>query len=219
MFFLCSVLGMSGFEPHRAALLRLAEMTSSVLEDAFARVKASDGPGFFAATSVFADLGRGLRLTIALDLRLAQFNPAATQPTTVRAQASDDETHAEREDFAEHPVALERERERETERDGFAMDPLGRFCALETLITRTPALDPDHKVSAQIIELKAFLSDCELPPTTPPTTPFGPPAAGHAAAATLSRPRTAPSAAACDAAPAETRPRRIVAGSLTTQDR
>ena len=66
MFFLCSVLGMSGFEPHRAALLRLAEMTSSVLEDAFARVKASDGPGFFAATSVFADLGRGKGIAASL---------------------------------------------------------------------------------------------------------------------------------------------------------
>ena len=186
MFLLCSSQGMSAFEPHCAALFRLAEMTSSVLEDAFARVKASDGPGFFAATSVFADLGRGLRLTIALDLRLAQFNPAATQPTTVRAQASDDETHLEREDPAERPVSPERERERETEHDGFAMDPMGRVCALESLITRTPALDPDRRVSAQIIELKAFLGDPE--PPLPPTTPPAPSVAGAGLAVSISRP-------------------------------
>ena len=173
-------------EPHRASLLRLAQMTSSVLEAAFARMQASEGSAFFQAAGVFSDLGRGLRLTIALDLRLAQFNPAAAQPTSIRAEASEDETYLEREDPAERAVSPERERERETERDGFAMDPMGRICALEALITRTPALDPDRRVSAQIIELKAFLGDAEPPP--PPTTPPAPPAVGPGTAVAVKRP-------------------------------
>ena len=182
---------------HRPALAHLAEMTSAVLEAAFARVQASEGRGFHDAVEAFSDLGRGLRLTIGLDLRLAAFARASARPVRVRAQAVQNEA-AENE--ALEPIdAFDRperpdppEREREVEHDGFAMEPLGRVLALESLITRTPALDPDHKVSAEIIQLKAFLAGPEpVPPDpTPPDLPAplsANPSPGPTSGATLGR--------------------------------
>ncbi len=162
-------------QSYRATLMHLTEMTSAVLDVAYARTMAAEGPAFLEAVEVFSDLGRGLRLSIALDLRLMAFARAADQPLRQRMET------AERAEPAARSEPMERERERDIERDSFPMDPLGRVCALERIITRTPALDPDHKVSAEIIELKAFL---ERPEPTPPE-PSGPLAQP---AATLARP-------------------------------
>jgi len=183
---------------HRPALAHLAEMTSAVLEAAFARVQVSKGSALSEAVEAFSDLGRGLRLTIGLDLRLAAFARASARPVRVSAQAVQ---HEPAEHEALEPIdAFERperpdppEREREVEHDGFAMEPLGRVLALESLITRTPALDPDHRVSAQIIQLKAFLAGPEPAPPdpTPPDLP-GPlvanPSPGPTSGATPGRP-------------------------------
>jgi len=173
-------------EFHRPALAHLAEMTSVVLEAAFARVQVAEGPAFLEAVSAYSDLGRGLRLTIALDLRVAAFARVADQPVRLRAA----DTEIEAPDFVE-PVErpdsadpVEREREREIEHDGYPMDALGRVSALQNIITRTPDLDPDRKVSAQIIELKAFL---EGPEPTPPE-PRGPVAERPSPTPTLNRP-------------------------------
>lgn len=147
------------FESHRAALTHLAGMTSAVLDVAYARTMAAEGPAFYEAVESFSDLGRGLRLSIALDLRLAAFARVTDQPVRVRAEAA---TSLEQPDHADRLEPVERERE--DERDGFPMDALGRVCALEGIITRTPGLDPDRRVSAEIIELKAFLEGSEPPP-------------------------------------------------------
>ena len=86
------------------------------------------------------------------------------------AETPDAATPSERRDYPE------RERETETERDGFPMDPMGRVQALERIITRNPTLDPDHRVGAEIIQLKAFLTQPEPPTPVPPTANTAPPA-------------------------------------------
>ena len=170
-------------EFHRPVLAHLAEMTSAVLEAAFARVQVAEGPAFLEAVSAYSDLSRGLRLTIALDLRVAAFARVAAQPVHLRAEGPEIEAL----DAVERPGRgdpVEREREREVEHDGYPMDTLGRVSALQNIITRTPDLDPDRKVSAQIIELKAFL---EGPEPTPPEPP-GPVAKRPSPTPTLNRP-------------------------------
>ena len=158
--------------PHRAMLQSLAEMTMAMTEQVYAQAMASQGDGLIETASLFCDLGRSLRLTLALDLRLAALNPAVAGLRSVAkaAEAPDAATPTERREYPE------RERETETERDGFPMDPLGRVQALERIITRNPTLDPDHKVSAEIIQLKAFLTIPEPPTPVPPTARPGPPA-------------------------------------------
>ena len=158
--------------PHRATLQSLAEMTMAMTEQVYAQAMASQGDKLIETAGLFCDLGRSLRLTIALDLRLAAFNPAVAGVRSVAkaAETPDAATPAERREYPE------RERERETERDGFPMDPMGRIQALERIITRKPTLDPDHKVSAEIIQLKAFLTEPEPPTPVPPTANTAPPA-------------------------------------------
>ena len=169
---------------HRRTLAHLAEMTLAMTGQVYAQAMGRDGDALIQAASVFADLGRGLRLTIALDLRLAAFNPATAEARSVaRAETitlPNAATPAERRDRPER----ERETESESDRDGFPMDPLGRVQALERIITRNPTLDPDHKVSAEIIQLKAFLTGPEPPTPAPPR----PPAARPGPPATLGRP-------------------------------
>jgi len=161
---------------HRTSLMRLSEMTSAVLEGVFALTETAKGPAFYKAVDVFSELGRGLRLTIGLDLRLMAFARVADQP--VRQGAGT----VERAEPATRPEPVERERERDVERDSFPMDPLGRVCALERIITRTPALDPDRKVSAEIIEIKAFLEASGPTPPEPSGSPVSKPTS------TLNRP-------------------------------
>ena len=167
---------------HRRTLAHLAEMTLAMSEQVYAQAMGREGDGLIQAASVFGDLGRGLRLTIALDLRLAAFNPAAAEARSVaRAETiilSDPAAHKTQRDRPE------RERESESDRDGFPMDPMGRVRALERIITRNPTLDPDHRVSAEIIQLKAFLTEPESPTPAPPK----PPAARPSPPATLGRP-------------------------------
>ncbi len=132
------------------------------------------GAAFYEAVEAFGELSRSLRLTLTLDLRLAAFGRASAEPVRRRAEAAEIVALEPAEPVA-RPEPREREREREVEHDGYPMDPLGRVTALETLITRTPALDPDHRVSAQIIELKAFLTAPEPTPPNPPSPePAGP---------------------------------------------
>ena len=147
--------------------MQLTEMTSVLLERALARTEAAEGPAFFEAVEAFNDLGRGVRLSIALDLRLAAFARIAAEPVRLRVESTEPSARPERGD--------PREREREVESDGFPMDPMGRVTALETLLIRTPDLDPGGKVSAEIIELKAFLEGSKPPeprgPAAVPSTP------------------------------------------------
>ena len=162
-------------ELQRSALRHLAQMTATLAAKAFARAEAVEGVAFAQATEVFCDLGWSLRLTISLDLRLAAFARAAArppQPARMRAEASDAETAAEAPDSRHQPDALERERD--GEHDGFPMDPLGRISALETVIARAPDLDPDDRVGAQIIQLRAFLTEPDPPPSPSGPLPIGP---------------------------------------------
>ena len=178
MFYICSIPLMfadADLAPHRATLQSLAEMTMAITEQVYARAMASQGDRLIETAGLFCDLGRSLRLTIALDLRLAAFNPAVAGVRSVAgaAETPDAATPTERRDYPE------RERESDTERDGFPMDPMGRVTALERIITRNPTLDPDHRVSAEIIQLKAFLTAPEPPTPAPPNSPAakpGPPA-------------------------------------------
>ena len=179
---------------HRSALQCLAEMNLSVARLTHARVEACQGgdlAGFLAAARMFADLGRSLRLTIALDLRLSQPLAASSWATRQHEAVSDiepaDHLTELRDDSVEpreRAEGPERETLSDSERDGFPMDPLGRVHALERIITRNPDLDPDHKVSAQIIELKAFLSEPDPPTPAPPE----PPAINAGSPATPGRP-------------------------------
>lgn len=167
------------FEPHRSALQRLAEITGEMLELAFARAKAAEGKAFFQAAGVFADLSRGMRLTLALDMRLLRFGVVSAQTVRTEAQArpADAERNApERREASgyEEPSGYEYERERETESDGYPMDPLGRAEALEAIIARAPDLDPDHRVTAQIIHLKTSLNGSEPPPLAGPAPALSP---------------------------------------------
>ena len=175
MFCICSLPYMSAdadLAPHRATLQSLAEMTMAMTEQVYAQAMASQGDKLIAVAGLFCDLGRSLRLTLALDLRLAAFNPAVAVARSVAkaAETSDAATPAERREYPE------RERETETERDGFPMDPMGRVQALERIITRNPTLDSDHRVGAEIIQLKAFLTQPEPPTPVPPTANTAPPA-------------------------------------------
>ena len=153
--------------PHRATLQSLAEMTLAMTEQVYAQAMASQGDRLIETAGLFCDLGRSLRLTIALDLRLAAFNPVANVVRSVAtaAETPDAAATAERREYPE------RERETEAERDGLPMDPMGRVQALERIITRNPTLDPDHRVSAEIIQLKAFLTEPEPPTPVPPKSP------------------------------------------------
>ena len=158
--------------PHRATLQSLAEMTMAMTEQVYAQAMASQGDKLIETAGLFCDLGRSLRLTIALDLRLTAFNPAVAGVRSVAkaVEAPDTATPTERREYPE------RERECDTERDGFPMDPMGRVQALERIITRNPTLDPDHRVSAEIIQLKAFLTEPEPTTPVPPTASAAPPA-------------------------------------------
>ena len=161
--------------PHRATLQSLAEMTMAMTEQVYAQAMANQGKALIETAGLFCDLGRSLRLTIAMDLRLAAFHPAVAGVRSVAkaAEPSDAASNTERREYPE------RERETETERDGFPMDPMGRVQALERIVTRNPTLDPHHRVSAEIIQLKAFLTPPEPPTPVPPKSPDaspGPPA-------------------------------------------
>ena len=154
---------------HSACLQRLAERTEAVLEGVFVRLMAAEGPDLVLQTEQFCDLGRALRLTLALEMRLMTLKPAAqglVQSAEVQAAGI-------------QPVRTERltprpERERESERDGYPSTVLGRADALQGFITRRPALDPDGRVSADIIQIKAFLSEPPEPETPNPETPPSP---------------------------------------------
>ena len=121
---------------------------------------------------------KALSRVIGLDVAKASvtlFDPGSRRSCVVAkaAEAPDAITPTDRREYPE------RERESETERDGFPMDPMGRVQALERIITRNPTLDPDHRVSAEIIQLKAFLTPPEPPTPLPPKSPAarpGPPA-------------------------------------------
>ena len=164
---------------HRRTLAHLAEMTLAMSEQVYTQAMGREGDALIQAAGVFGDLGRGLRLTIALDLRLAAFNLAAAEARSIaKAETITLPAPAAHKTQRERPER-EREIESESDRDGFPMDPMGRVQALERIITRNPTLDPDRKVSAEIIQLKAFLMEPEPPTPAPPKSPAarpGPPA-------------------------------------------
>ena len=151
---------------HSACLQRLAERTEAVLEGVFVRLMAAEGPDLVLQTEQFCNLGRALRLTLALEMRLMTLKPAAqgfVQSAEVPSAAI---IPVETEHLT---LRTERpERERETESDGYPSTALGRAEALQGLITRRPALDPDGRVSAEIIQIKAFLSEPPEPETPEP---------------------------------------------------
>ena len=159
---------------HSACLQRLAERTEAVLEGVFVRLMAAEGQDLNLQTEQFCDLGRALRLTLALEMRLMTLKPAVQGFVPFAEVPSHAIAPVEIERLTLRSERPERERERETESDGYPSTALGRAEALEGLITRRPALDPDGRVSAEIIQIKAFLSE---PPE--PETPEPPPGVGH----------------------------------------
>lgn len=179
---------------YSACLHRLAEWTQTVIALSMRRIEAAEGRDFLAEVALFNDLGRSLRLTLGLKMRLASFTPVA-----VRAAALDGETRLpgqrperpealDRPERAEtllrldndHPaVRLEFERESETEADGHPNTPLGRAEALEDLLARGSHLDPDGRITAEVIQIKAFLTESSPeppgrgpPPPSPPPSPL-----------------------------------------------
>lgn len=190
---------------HSACLQRLAERTEAVLERAYVRVMAATGRDVLAETAVFSDLGRALRLTLALEMRLANLTPATA---SVAARLRPD--RLDRLDSAERPEEVEQlegaellqdgerparadqadrlqfERESERESDGHPATALGRAEALEALLVRSPQLDPDGRATAEIIQIKAFLTDA--PPEPPDSKSPEPPRGFGGAPPALSRP-------------------------------
>lgn len=185
---------------HSACLHRLADRTEAMLEVAFARAMAAEGRDVLAEFALFSDLGRALRLTLALEMRLLTLKPAAawkSQAADVRPQRSEKDGQseeaeqpeaAEQQERADRPERPEIERERETERDRYPATALGRAEALAGLLTGNPQLDPDGRVTAEIIQIKAFLSETGPNPEPPRTQPPRPPHAASAASPGLSRP-------------------------------
>lgn len=166
-------------------LHRVGELTAMLMERAYARAEAVEGADWVAAAGLFEGLARGVRLTIALELRLLAFEHQQSQVAqridTYRQRPERDRPEVGRPEvvgpaFMGPEVVVsgadprEREREAETETDGYAATPLGRIAALQSHIAAAPDLDPDRRVGAEIIELKAFLAG------PPPPKPSGPPA-------------------------------------------
>lgn len=173
-----------------ACLQRLIEWTEAVMALSVRRIEAAEGRDFLTEVALFNDLGRSLRLTLGLELRLArplavkagaqetrlpELRPerpeAPERPETlVRAEP------LERADNDHRPVRLEFERESETESDGHPDTPLGRAEALEALLTRSAHLDPDGRITAEVIQIKTFLT--EGSPEPPGRGPPSPPPSG-----------------------------------------
>ena len=81
-----------------------------------------------------------------------------------RGELLEDDARPARADQADRLV-FERERERES--DGHPATTLGRAEALEALLVRSPQLDPDGRATAEIIQIKAFLTDAPPEPPDP----------------------------------------------------
>ena len=164
---------------HSACLYRLAEWTEAVMALSVQRIEAAEGRDFLAEVALFNDLGRSLRLTLGLEMRLASLTPLAVKsaaldgetrlpalrperPETLRPETLDRPERAEtlaRPDNDHRPVRLEFERESETESDGRPDTPLGRAEALEALLAKRSHLDPDGRITAEVIQIKAFLTE------------------------------------------------------------
>lgn len=160
-------------------LIDLAEMAGDLARQAYEAAKA-DKAAFATYVNSFLGLGRCVRLSILAEHRLRQGLPEAriaeAQITEKRVAlepyAEPLETEAlEREEPADRPerIRFDTEREVETESDGFPMTPMGRAEALEAILARNPALDPEGRRSAQIIEIKSRLRpEPERPPPASP---------------------------------------------------
>lgn len=162
-----------GLTPRQSACLqRLAEWTEAVMALSVRRIEAAKGRDFLAEVALFNDLGRSLRLTLSLELRLARpLAVRAAQETRLaelrperpeapeRPETFDRAEPLERADNDHRPVRLEFERESETESDGHPDTPLGRAEALQELLTRGAHLDPDGRITAEVIQIKTFLTE------------------------------------------------------------
>ena len=180
---------------HSACLQRLAEWTEAVIALSVRRIEAAEGRDFLAEVALFNDLGRSLRLTLSLEMRLANLTPLAVKAAVQDTRLP--EVRPERPETLEPPETLERaetlprpdndhrplrlefERESETECDGHPDTPLGRAEALQELLAKCSHLDPDGRITAEIIQIKAFLTeDAPDPPGRGPARPHsGPPSA------------------------------------------
>ena len=192
---------------HSACLQRLAEWTEAVIALSVPRIEAAEGRDFLAEVALFNDLGRSLRLTLGLELRLASLMPLSAKAAVQDARRADlrpERLEAlERPEILEAPETLDRaetlaradndhrprrlefERESETESDGHPDTPLGRAEALEELLAKGSHLDPDGRITAEIIQIKAFLTEGSPepprgeppgrgPPSPPPSTSGAP---------------------------------------------
>ena len=179
-----------------ACLQRLAEWTEAVIALSVRRIEAAEGRDFLAEVALFNDLGRSLRLTLSLELRLANVTPFAVKAAALDGEAKRPALRPERPEALEgleraetlaraevldrsewdhRPLRLEFERESETESDGHPDTPLGRAEALEEILARGSHLDPDGRITAEIIQIKAFLTESAPEPPRPepprPETP------------------------------------------------
>ena len=155
--------------PQNLILQRVRDLTATLMEEAYVRVERAGAGEWPAAVAVFEGLARGVRMTIALELRVGAAARLADQALARyghRASAP-----RERLDM--------REREREAENDGYDATPVGRVEALASVLSEHPELDPGGHMSAEVIILRKAL-DAGPPPGPPPRgprrrPPFGPP--------------------------------------------
>ena len=177
---------------HGACLQHLAAWTEAVLALSVRRIEAAEGRDFLAEVALFNDLGRSLRLTLSLEMRLASLTPVNVSAAALDREAELPALRPERAETLERPdndhrpVRREFERESETECDGHADTPLGRAEALEELLTRGSHLDPNGRITAEVIQIKAFLTEGSPEPPRPPSRP--PSRAPNASDPPLTRP-------------------------------
>lgn len=165
MFPLCSgwvVFNQAAPSRHSACLEELAELSMQLLRKVHRLAMETEGKDFVSAALLCNDIAKGVRLSIALERRVM-----SCKPDQVRVEASEPRDPETRERRSE----VERDRERERESDSFPMTVLGRAEAFLRLLTRNPDIDPDGRVTAQVIQIKAYLSGKAPDPDPPPTRP------------------------------------------------
>ena len=158
MFVICSKSSVSDANPQHLILQRVRDLTAALMEEAYARAERAGAGEWPAAVAVFEGLARGVRMTIALELRVGAAARLADQTLARSGQRAS--APRERLDM--------REREREAETDGYDATPLGRIAALADVLSEHPELDPGGHIGAEVIVLRTLVDGDPPPPEPPP---------------------------------------------------
>ena len=153
----------------RKGLSALADMAKTMARACFERHEAASDPeAKDRALAAFEICARSARLSILCSVRLSTAGAArfaAANDPRPQGPRTDADRDGDRDRHREH----DRERERDT--DGHPMTALGRAEALHAALPRHPDLDPDGRVAARVIAIKARLQDAKPPAEPSPSPP------------------------------------------------